>query len=84
MRVRNVFRWVILAGGLATAAWLLNDFWTNVLLWRATRGTDPSAAELYSDNCLVDGGMLLAALVVALILFFVLRSDAGGRQGGPQ
>jgi hypothetical protein len=80
--VRNVIRWVILAAGLATAAWLLNDFWTNFLLWRATQGTDPSAAELYSDNCLVDGGMIAAAVVVALILFFVLRSDAGGGRGG--
>jgi hypothetical protein len=79
--LRNVLRWTILAAGVAIAAWLLPDFRANWRAWLAARGSDPSAAELYSDGCLIDGGMAIGSLGVASILFYFLGPDAADSSG---
>jgi hypothetical protein len=74
---------MVLAAGVAIVAWLLPDFWSNFRGWQATRGNDPSAAESYSDGCLIDGGMAIGALGIAWVLFYVLGADIAERSGEP-
>ena len=73
MNFRKLLRGLILLVGLAAVLWLLSGVWSNYREWRAIAASDPSAAELYSDNCLIDGALAAGALILTLISFFVLR-----------
>ena len=61
--------------GFSTVFYWLAGVWTNYVNYRALATRDPSAAELYSDNCLVDAGFAAGALVCTVLLMVLLRQN---------
>ena len=73
MPLRSVLRALVGLIGLAAVFYLLAGIWTNFLDYRALATTDPSAAELYSDNCFVDAGLAAGVLIFILLFMVLLR-----------
>jgi hypothetical protein len=70
--MKRFLRTAVLIAGMLPVLRLLASLWSNFQLWRANVHSDPSVAELYSDGCLIDGGLALFLLALTLALFFVL------------
>ncbi len=70
--MRRYLRIAIPIAAIVPVARLAHAFWINWQGWRANVHFDPSAAEFYSDGCLIDGAGILFVIAMTLALTWVL------------
>jgi hypothetical protein len=71
--IRDGMRWGLLLAAVAVSGYRLPRVFRNFQEWRATVAVDPSAADLYRTNCMVEAVGITIVLAVGVGLFYLLR-----------
>ena len=77
---RDAIRWGLLVAAVAVTGYRLPKMVHDFRLWRSALPIDPSAAELYRVELLVDVVGVAVILCVGLGVFYLFRSPAKDRQ----
>jgi hypothetical protein len=70
---RDAVRWGLLLAGVAVAGYRLPSTFRAFQQWRAALPIDPSAADLYKTNLIVNAVGIVVVLALALGVFYLLR-----------
>jgi hypothetical protein len=73
---RDAVRWGLLLAGVAVSGYRLPGTFRNFQQWRASLLVDPSAADLYKTNFMVNAIGIAVILIVAVTAFYLLRPRA--------
>ena len=73
---RDAVRWGLLLAAVAVSGYRLPGTFRNFQQWRAAMLVDPSAAELYKTNFMVNAVGIAVILIVAGAAFYLLRPRA--------
>ena len=79
-RNRDAVRWGLLLAAVAVTGYRLPRMFADFRAWRLARETDPSTADLYWTNWMVDVVGIAVILCVGSGVFYLLRSPAKNRQ----
>ena len=71
--IRDGVRWGLLLASVAVSGYRLPRVFRNFQEWRAALPVDPSAADLYRTNCMVEAVGIVIVLAVGFALFYLLR-----------
>jgi hypothetical protein len=77
---RDAVRWGLLVAAVAVTGYRLPKAFRDFREWRLALHEDPSAADLYWTNFMVDVVGAAVILCVGLGLFYLLRSSATHRR----
>jgi hypothetical protein len=77
---RDTIRWGLLIAAVAVSGYRLPKLVHDFRSWRSALPIDPSAAELYRIELLVDVIGIATVLCVGLGVFYLLRSPAKDRR----
>ena len=70
---RDAVRWGLLLAAVAVSGYRLPGTFRNFRAWRAALPIDPSAADLYKTNFIINAVGIAIILVVAAGVFYFLR-----------
>jgi hypothetical protein len=73
---RDAVRWGLLLAAVAVSGYRLPATLRNFQAWRASLLVDPSAADLYKTNFMVNAVGIAVILIVAGAAFYFLRPRA--------
>jgi len=73
---RDAVRWGLLLAAVAVSGYRLPVTFRNFQEWRAAMLVDPSAADLYKTNFMVNAVGIVVILIVAAAAFYLLRPRA--------
>ena len=73
---RDAVRWGLLLAAVAVSGYRLPGTFRNFQQWRASLLVDPSAADLYKTNFMVNAVGIAVILIVAGAAFYFLRPRA--------
>ena len=73
---RDAVRWGLLLAAVAVSGYRLPGTFRNFQQWRAAMLVDPSAADLYKTNFIVNAVGIVVILIVAAAAFYLLRPRA--------
>ena len=73
---RDAVRWGLLLAAVAVSGYRLPATFRNFQEWRASLLVDPSAADLYKTNFMVNAVGIVVILSVAGAAFYLLRPRA--------
>jgi len=73
---RDAVRWGLLLAGVAVSGYRLPGTFRNFQQWRASLLVDPSAADFYKTNFIVNAVGIAVILVVAVAAFYLMRPRA--------
>jgi hypothetical protein len=71
--IRDAVRWGLLLASVAVSGYRLPRVARNFQAWRAALPVDPSAADLYRINFMVEAVGIAIVLAVGVGVFYVLR-----------
>jgi len=73
---RDAVRWGLLLAAVAVSGYRLPGAFRNFQEWRASFMVDPSAADVYKTNFMVNAVGIAVILIVAGAAFYLLRPRA--------
>jgi hypothetical protein len=77
---RDAIRWGLLIAAVAVVGYRLPKTFGDLRLWRGAVATDPSTADLYRVESIVDVVGIAVVLCVGMGVFYLLRSPARDRR----